>query len=167
MAGRPAKCKWCGKEIEDKSIAIKKSNGWYHVKCLEEKEKQKNENKSDRQLLLDYINELYEGQTPKYVYIQIEEFKKNYNMTYIGMLLTLENCFEILEIPFDNEKGIGIIPYYYDRTSKEWQRQQEINKAIEEFEFEEKEVVVNKKIDNKQWSKVKEINMEDEEKIYE
>lgn len=151
MARLP-KCKFCGKLIEDKSNAIKKSNGWYHVKCLEEKEKQKNENKSDRQLLLDYINELYEGQTPKYVYIQIEEFKKNYGMKYSGMLLTLKNCFEILEIPFDNEKGIGIIPYYYDKTSKEWQRQQEINKAIEEFEFEEKEEKIYRTISNNNYS---------------
>ena len=159
-------CKFCGELIEDKSTATKKGNYWWHNSCLKEKEKQKNENKSDRQLLLDYINELYAGQTPKYVYIQIEEFKKNYGMKYSGMLLTLKNCFETLEIPFDNEKGIGIIPYYYDRTSKEWLKQKEIDKAIEEFEFKEEEVVVNKKIDNKQWSKVKEINMEDEETIY-
>lgn len=158
MARLP-KCKWCKETIEDKTNATKKSNGWYHVKCLEEKEKQKNENKSDRQLLLDYINELYEGQIPKYVYIQIEDFKKNYGMKYSGMLLTLKNCFETLEIPFDNEKGIGIIPYYYDQTSKEWQRQQEINKAIEEFEFEEKEVVVNKRFSGNINNKYKEIDI--------
>lgn len=163
---RKAKCPYCEKEIENKENSIKKSNKYYHLECYDKLQKEKEDNKSDRQLLLDYINELYEGQTPKYVYIQIEEFKKNYNMKYSGMLLTLKNCFETLEIPFDNKKGIGIIPYYYDQTCNEWQRQQEINKAIEEFEFEEKEVVVNKKINNKQWSKVKEINMEDEETIY-
>lgn len=156
MAGRPAKCKWCGKLIEDKTNSTKKSNGWYHVKCLEEKEKQKNENKSDRQLLLDYINELYEGQIPKYVYIQIEDFKKNYGMKYSGMLLTLKNCFETLEIPFDNEKGIGIIPYYYDQTSKEWRRQQEINKAIEEFEFDnQSETIIRKISDNNYSTRIK------------
>ena len=97
MARLP-KCKWCKETIEDKTNAIKKSNGWYHVKCLEEKEKQKNENKSDRQLLLDYINELYEGQIPKYVYIQIEDFKKNYGMKYSGMLLTLKNLVSLIMI---------------------------------------------------------------------
>lgn len=158
MARLP-KCKWCKETIEDKTNATKKGNYWFHTNCLEKKEKQKNENKSDRQLLLDYINELYDGQTPKYVYIQIEEFKKNYGMKYSGMLLTLKNCFETLEIPFDNEKGIGIIPYYYDQTSKEWQRQQEINKAIEEFEFEEKEVVVNKRFSGNINKKYKEIDI--------
>lgn len=158
MARLP-KCKWCGELIKDKTNATKKGSYWYHNDCLKEKEKQKNENKSDRQLLLDYINELYEGQIPKYVYIQVEEFKKNYGMKYSGMLLTLKNCFEILEIPFDNEKGIGIIPYYYDKTSKEWQRQQEINKAIEEFEFEEKEVVVNKRFSGNINKKYKEIDI--------
>lgn len=151
MARLP-KCKFCGKEIEDKSNATKKGNYWWHNSCLKEKEKQKNENKSDRQLLLDYINELYTGQTPKYVYIQIEEFKKNYGMKYSGMLLTLKNCFETLEIPFDNEKGIGIIPYYYDRTSKEWQQQKEIDKAIEEFEFDEKEEKIYRTISDNNYS---------------
>lgn len=156
---RLAKCKFCGKEILDKTTAIKKSNGYYHLECYDKLQKEKEENKSDRQLLLDYINELYEGQTPKYVYIQIEEFKKNYGMKYSGMLLTLKNCFETLEIPFDNEKGIGIIPYYYDKTSNEWKRQQEINKAIEEFEFEEKEVVVNKRFSGNINKKYKEIDI--------
>lgn len=151
MARLP-KCKWCNEEIEDKSNAIKKSNGWWHNSCFEEKEKQKNENKSDRQLLLDYINELYEGQIPKYVYIQIEEFKKNYNMTYMGMLLTLEYAFCEKDITFDNEKGVGIIPYLYDECSKEWQRQQEINKAIEEFEFEEREEKIYRIISDNNYS---------------
>lgn len=149
---RLAKCKFCGEEIKDKSVATKKGNYWYHNSCLEEKEKQKNENKSDRQLLLDYINELYEGQTPKYVYIQIEEFKKNYNMTYMGMLLTLEYAFNEKEMTFDNEKGVGIIPYLYDECSKEWQRQQEINKVIEEFEFEEKEEKIYRTISDNNYS---------------
>lgn len=166
MAGRPAKCKWCGELIEDKSNATKKSNGWWHNNCLEEKEKQKNENKSDYEKLIDYIYELYDGNIPIFVFKQIKDYVNEYGMKYSGILLTLKYIYEELEIPFDEENGIGLVVYKYSECSKEWQRQQEINKAIDEFEFEEKEVVVNKKINNKQWSKVKEINMEDEETIY-
>ena len=166
MAGRPAKCKWCGELIENKSNATKKSNGWWHNNCLEEKEKQKNENKSDYEKLIDYIYELYDGNIPVFVFKQIKDYVNEYGMKYSGILLTLKYIYEELEIPFDEENGIGLVVYKYSECSKEWQRQQEINKAIEEFEFKEKEVVVNKKINNKQWSKVKEINMEDEETIY-
>ncbi len=144
MARLP-KCKYCNEEILDKSQAIKKSNGWYHLDCYNKLQEEKKNKKSERQLLLDYINELYDGQTPKYVYIQIEEFKKKYDMKYSGMLLTLKYAFTEKEMYFDNEKGIGIIPYLYSEAKNNWLRQQEINKAVEEFEFEDKEVIVRRK----------------------
>ena len=165
MARLP-KCKWCKETIEDKANTVKKSNGWWHNDCLKEKEKQKNENKSDYDKLIDYIYELYNGHIPVFIFKQIKDYVNEYGMKYSGILLTLKYIYEELEIPFDEENGIGLVVYKYSECSKEWQRQQEINKAIEEFEFEENEVVVNKKINNKQWSKVKEINMEDEETIY-
>lgn len=121
---------------------------------------------NDKEELLRYLDELYEHEIPKIVYKQLDDFIDKYGMKYKGILLTLSYAFKELEIPFDKEKGIGICLYKYNEAKNEYLRQQEINKAIEEFEFEEKEVVVNKKIDNKQWSKVKEINMEDEETIY-
>lgn len=166
MAGRPAKCKFCGKLIEDKANATKKSNGWWHNECLKEKEKQKNENKSDYEKLIDYIYELYNGNIPVFIFKQIKDYVNEYGMKYSGILLTLKYIYEELEMPFDEENGIGMVVYKYSEAKNEWLKQREIDKAIEEFEFEEKEVVVNKKIDNKQWSKVKEINMEDEENIY-
>lgn len=165
MARLP-KCKWCSKEILDKSNATKKGNYWWHNSCLEKKEKQKNENKSDYEKLIDYIYELYDGNIPVFVFKQIKDYVNEYGMKHSGILLTLKYIYEELEIPFDEENGIGLVVYKYSECSKEWKRQQEIDKAIEEFEFEEKEVVMNKKIDNKQWSKINEINMEDEETIY-
>ena len=165
MARNP-KCKFCGNEIIDKSIAIKKSNGWYHNSCLEELQKQKEENKSDYEKLIDYIYKLYNGHIPVFIFKQIKDYVNEYGMKYSGILLTLRYIYEELEMPFDEENGIGLVVYKYSEAKNEWLKQQEIDKAIEEFEFEEKEVVVNKKINNKQWSKVKEINMEDEETIY-
>lgn len=159
MAGRPAKCKWCGKLIEDKSNATKKSNGWYHNDCLKEKEKQKNENKSDYEKLIDYIYELYNGNIPVFIFKQIKDYVNEYGMKYSGILLTLKYIYEQLEMPFDEKNGIGLVVYKYSECSKEWQRQQEINKAIEEFEFEEKEVVVNKRFSGNINKKYKEIDI--------
>lgn len=163
---RLPKCKICKKEIIDKENAIKKSNGYYHKECYNKLQKEKEENKSDYEKLIDYIYKLYNGNIPVFIFKQIKDYVNEYGMKYSGILLTLRYIYEELEIPFDEENGIGLVVYKYSECSKEWQKQQEINKAIEEFEFEEKEVVVNKKINNKQWSKVKEINMEDEETIY-
>lgn len=158
MARLP-KCKFCGKLIEDKTNATKKSNGWYHNSCVEEKEKQKNENKSDYDKLIDYIYELYNGNIPVFIFKQIKDYVNEYGMKYSGILLTLRYIYEELEIPFDEENGIGLVVYKYSECSKNWQRQQEINKAIEEFEFEEKEVVVNKRFSGNINNKYKEIDI--------
>lgn len=158
MARNP-KCKWCGKEIEDKTNATKKGSYWWHNSCLEEKEKQKNENKSDYEKLIDYIYELYDGNIPVFIFKQIKDYVNEYGMKYSGILLTLIYIYEELEIPFDEENGIGLVVYKYSECSKEWQRQQEINKEIEEFEFEEKEVVVNKRFSGNINNKYKEIDI--------
>lgn len=165
MARKPC-CQYCKKEIEDKKSAIKKSNKYYHKECYNKLQTEKDENKSDYEKLIDYIYKLYNGNIPVFIFKQIKDYVNEYGMKYSGILLTLKYIYEELKMSFDEENGIGMVVYKYSECSKEWQRQQEINKAIEEFEFEEKEVVVNKRIDNKQWSKVKEINMEDEENIY-
>ena len=152
MAGRPAKCKWCGELIEDKSNATKKSNGWWHNNCLEEKEKQKNENKSDYEKLIDYIYKLYDGNIPVFVFKQIKDYVNEYGMKYSGILLTLKYIYEELEIPFDEENGIGLVIYKYSECSKEWLRKKEIDKAIEEFEFEEMEEKIYRAISDNNYS---------------
>lgn len=158
MARLP-KCKFCGKLIEDKSNAIKKSNGWWHNDCLKEKEKQKSENKSDYEKLIDYIYELYDGNIPVFIFKQIKDYVNEYGMKYSGILLTLKYIYEELEMPFDEENGIGMVVYKYSECSKEWLRKKEIDKAIEEFEFEEKEVVVNKRFNGNINNKYKEIDI--------
>ena len=151
MARLP-KCKWCKETIEDKTNATKKSNGWWHNDCLKEKEKQKSENKSDYEKLIDYIYELYNGNIPVFIFKQIKDYVNEYGMKYSGILLTLKYIYEELEIPFDEENGIGLVVYKYSECSKEWQRQQEINKAIEEFEFEDKEEKIYKIISDNNYS---------------
>ncbi len=47
-----AKCGYCNKEIIDKTNCTKKGSRWYHNECLDK-------SKSDRQLLLDYIQKIY------------------------------------------------------------------------------------------------------------
>lgn len=53
------------------------------------------------------------------IYVQINEFKKKYNFTIKGMLLTLKYIINTLkkEIPIDN---ISLVQYYYDKAKEEY-----------------------------------------------
>lgn len=142
---RLPKCKYCNKEIGNKTNAVKKSNGYFHIDCYNQFKKEKEKKKTDYEKLIDYLYELYDGQIPVFVFKQIKDYKTEYGMKDSGMLLCLKYCFEELGIQFDNDNGIGILIYYYDKCKKEWLHKQEINKAVDEFEFEDKEVVVKRK----------------------
>ena len=158
--GKIPHCKYCTKPILDKTQAIKKGNYWYHLDCNKKLELEKKSKNSDKDKLLSYINELYSGNIPKYIYVQLAKFRKEYKMKDLGMLLTLKYAFEIKEMQFDESKGIGIIPFLYDECCNNWKREREIKKAVNEFEFDDKEVIVNKRFDNKK-IKYKPINMEE------
>ncbi len=162
MARNPC-CKYCRTEILDKAKAVKHSNRWYCVDCWNKLQAEKEKKKSDYEKLIDYLYDLYSGQIPVFVFKQIKDYKTEYGMKDSGMLLCLKYCFEELGIQFDNDNGIGILIYYYDRCKKEWLHKQEINKAVDEFEFEDKEVVVNKRFDKSKLKKLKyqPINMEE------
>lgn len=159
--GRKPKCRYCGEEIIDKTYATKKGNYWYHNDCLKQKEAEKEANKTDKEKLMDYISTLYDGNIPTYVHIQLAKFRKDYDMKDLGMLLCLKYCFEDLGLNFDDSKGVGIIPYYYTQCKNNWIKEQEIKEAVENFEFDDKEVVVNKRFDNRNRCKYKPIDMED------
>ncbi len=158
MARNP-KCKFCKQEIIDKENAIKKSNGYYHKECYNKLQKEKEENKSDYDKLIDYIYKLYNGNIPIFIFKQIKDYVNEYGMKHSGILLTLRYIYEQLELPFDSENGIGLVMYKYDEAKNNWLRQKEIDKAIEEFEFKEEEVVVNKRFSGNINKKYKEIDI--------
>lgn len=166
--GRMPKCKYCEQDIVDKEKSIKKNGKYFHLDCFEkleaEKAKLKEENKSDREKLTDYIHfELYDYETPVFVFKQIEDYKRQYGFTYMGMLLCLKYMYEILNMPFDKDRGIGLIIYYYDKAKKHWLESKQLQQAIDEFEFDEKiERVTRTNSNNKYFDKMKNrFSMED------
>lgn len=131
------KCKVCKKYIL-KIKSIEKNNSFFCSKCYNKLQKEKESKKSDYEKLIDYLYELYNGQIPVFVFKQIKDYKAEYGMKDSGILLTLKYIYEQLEMKFDESNGIGMVIYQYENAKKEWLHEQEINKAIEEFEFEDK-----------------------------
>ena len=80
-------------------------------------------------------------------------------MKHSGILRTLKYVYEELEIPFNEENGIGIVLYKYSEAKNEYLKQKEINKAIDNFEFEDKVVVINKRFSESINTKYKEIDI--------
>lgn len=154
-------CKYCGKEVLDKTQAIKKSNKWYHENCYKKLEEEKESQKSDYDKLIDYIYKLYNGNIPVFVFKQIKDYKNDYGMKYSGILLTLKYIYEDLQMKFDESNGIGMVVYKYSEAKKTWKHQKQVEKAINNFEFEDKKVVINKRYNSSKRQKYKEINMEE------
>ena len=153
-------CKYCTKPILDKTQAIKKGNYWYHLDCYEKLNAEKEANKSDYEKLISYLNELYNGNIPVFIFKQIKDYKNDYGMKYSGILLTLHYMYDILDMKFDESNGIGMVVYKYDEAKNNWMKEQKIKKAVTNFEFEDKEVVINKKPTKNKY-KYKEINLEE------
>ena len=157
--GRKPCCPYCKEAIEDKEIAIKKSNKYYHKECYEQVQAEKEANKSEYEKLIDYIYKLYDKQIPAFVFKQIKDYVNEYGMKHSGILRTLKYVYEELEIPFNEENGIGIVLYKYLEAKNEYLKQKEINKAIDSFEFEDKVVVINKRFSESINTKYKEIDI--------
>ena len=156
-----AKCPYCNKEVLDKNEAVKHSNRWYHSECWQKIKAEKEANKSDYEKLISYLNELYNGNIPIFVFKQIKDYKNDYGMKYSGILLTLHYIYDILDMKFDEANGIGMVVYKYNECCKTWKHQKQVEKAIKNFEFEDKEVVINKRYNSSKRQKYKKINMEE------
>lgn len=46
----------------------------------------------------------------------IEKYRTEYNFTYSGMLRSLRYFFDVKKMPFDKNKGVGIIPFIYQEA---------------------------------------------------
>ena len=161
MAKNP-KCKHCQQEILDKTLATKKSNGYYHNSCLEEmelaKRKYKPQENTPRRHFTDmvveyYVNSGYDKNLIQWNTIQSQAnklMKENGQYTYPSMTYTLWYAMEIEQVPISEDRGIiGIIEFNFDKAKKYYNELEEIKKSIDEFEFEDKVVVVNKSFSKK------------------
>lgn len=104
-------CPFCKKKVVKKE-GHRLPGGWYaHEECflVEEQREKTPEEKLDL-----YIMTLYDVPfVPPAMKKLIEKYRTEYLYTYTGMLSSLKYWYEIKKTPFDNKKGIGIIPYIY------------------------------------------------------
>jgi hypothetical protein len=71
--------------------------------------------KSDYNKLYDYIIELYGKPPTMQMLKQIKTYIKD-DLSYYGIMMSLKYFHEYMENPVDDTKGIGIVPYIYDRA---------------------------------------------------
>ncbi len=127
-------CASCGNKFPTKDMKIYSSQK-YCNNCYEEK-KQEKEHWNN---LYDYIrDELLldrKEQIPIKVITLLHRYKKEYNLTYFGMLECLKYMKNIINIEFNDEDklGIGLIPYYYDDTKKYCYQLMNLESLVNDF----------------------------------
>ena len=164
------KCRFCKKEIP-KSQAYKVGNMSYYCneqchKSQENKVKYKqpkvkpNGETSERRLLTDYIQYYYtnngiEKHTINWSLIcqQIKQIEEKLKINDNWVRYVLWYMIEIKEMNLIDDKYDGsimnLVEYYYTEAYDYWLEIGEIKKSIDEFEFEDKVVVVNKSFSKK------------------
>lgn len=180
------KCRYCKQEIINTENCYIDSSGKRNVYyCNEDHYKlQKDKNKykpkkeltsgedNPRRLLLDYIQEIYveNGYDKHFInWKLITSFIKNMmgenkDMKYAGMKYCLWYMKEIADVNLFDEQSntiISLLPFYYEESKQYYIQSKEINDMIEEFEFKDDAVVINKSVDKNKNMRYNEINMEE------
>ena len=122
-------------------------------------------------MLISYICDIYNIKIPHGMMLhQIKQYKDNYNYTNIGMYYTLKYFYEVMESKVLEDSGLGIMPYYYDKARKHYEKVFDLEDISENFNESEqfikiKTKIIPKKIDIKNplpleidWEEVNEDN---------
>lgn len=124
--------------MNEKEEAEQHGNRYYCPRCLKEKKEESKQNSDGWDELYEYLCELYGGKPTGRMFKQLGEFRKPpYNYINTGMLLTLKYFHETLGNPVIEGTGVGIIPYVYEEAKNNYIKQQEINNANSEREYNE------------------------------
>lgn len=124
--GRLVKCQYCEDKV-DKDIAYvyKKKN--YHEACF----KQWEQEKTDRESLVNYICEKYHLDYPTgMIQSQIKTYHTENKYKYKGMELALRYFYDTLGNRPQDGQGIGIIPYVYEDAKAHYIKQKKIAESI-------------------------------------
>lgn len=143
------KCALC-EELFPKEELTVKSQKKYCKTCLTIKEEESLKNKTDWDLLFKYICKLYNIEKPTgMMFVQMKNFRQDYDYTNIGMYYTLQYYYEILDNSVLEDSGLGILPYYYDKAKKHYNKMFNLQDIIEDFESNEKSIQIKTKVTNK------------------
>ena len=111
------KCLYCQEEFSrERTEFMKVGRRYAHTKCYEEHYEKEKAEADEYRKVTDLIQKLYYPQKPDWGTIgsQIKRYKDE-GMTYMGMYYTLQyHC--IVKGNDIKEKGIGIIPYIYQKA---------------------------------------------------
>lgn len=149
---RKSKCVLCGESFEKEDLTLR-SNKKYCKECLEIHNEQVKKNKSSWDLLFEYICEVYKIEKPTgMMFKQMKDYRsEDYSYTDIGMYYTLKYFYEVME---DNKvlegSGLGIIPYFYEKAKKHYNKIFDLEDIVDNFENIEQVVKIKTKISNKE-----------------
>lgn len=137
---RKVKCPICG-TLNEKEDTIEISKRYYCKKCGEKHLEERESKKSDWDLLFNYICKIYNIDKPNgMMFKQLKEYRSEpYNYTDGGMYATLRYIYEIEEVEVKDGTGLGLIPYYYEKTRRYYEDLQRVEDSLENY----------KEIDNK------------------
>ena len=148
MAKIMVKCLYCGEQFDRASEpSVKIGRRYAHKKCFDAQSDQDKQLQQDKSDFYNYIKEIY-GSDYNYVSIQkqAENYIKQYNFTYSGMLKSLKWFYEVKHNSKESSNGrIGIIPYIYEDAKKYYYDlylAQQRNKNVQSFRIEVKETVI-------------------------
>jgi len=142
------KCLYCGEQFDRLSVPnVKIGRRYAHQKCYDNQSEEELKEQKDKHDFFEYIKEIY-GDDYNFISIskQAENYIKQYNFTYSGMLKSLKWFYEVKNNSKESANGrIGIIPYIYEDAKKYYYNlylAQERNKNIQEYQLEVKEIVI-------------------------
>lgn len=157
-------CAVCGQKFDRDTVQATRysSRRYAHQECYpegelvpmpppkEKKQKQKEKNE-DLIKLEEYIKKLFNYEKiPQRVYLQINQYVKEYGYSYSGILKTLVYAFEVKHNDITKANGgIGIVPYLYDQAYRYyyalWEAQQRNVEVLKEelnININTKEVII-------------------------
>jgi hypothetical protein len=148
--GRKSKCSMCENLFEKEELTVKGSKK-YCANCLRIREEEIKKNKSDWDILFDYICKLYKINKPTgMMFRQLKEFRgEEYNYTNTGMYYTLKYYYEVLENDVLEGTGLGIMPYFYDKARQHYNKVYDLENIVDTFENTEQIIKIKTKISSK------------------
>ena len=148
MAKIMVKCLYCGEQFDRASEpCVKIGRRYAHKKCSDSQSEEDKKEQKDKSDFFEYVKTVY-GSDYNYISIQkqAENYIKQYNFTYSGMLKSLKWFYEIKHADKESANGrIGIIPYIYEDAKKYYYElflAQQRNKDVKGYCLQTKEIVI-------------------------
>ena len=172
------KCRCCGKQLnKDAAYKVGKASYYCNEECYNKVMAKRNKAKakyepidpSDRRVYTDYIVKIYtdngydKSEIPwQLIGAQTKNILKEHEVwSYLTLQYILYYMYEVLELNLFTEESNGsilsLIPFYGLEAEQYYNQCTEINKQVNEFEFNDNKIVVKKS--NKAKSKYKMIDI--------